>query len=114
MDDDDYLANMPIPKRVWDWFMKVVHIKQRQTTYKCDNCQHQYSPHLSKKCPKCGWQYLEKHINVDVQVQSSVEKFNINIDPKGIKEIVMVPAEDVVEIGDGEIARFKDTTVVID
>lgn len=46
--------------------------------YKCDQCQHQYSPHLSKKCPKCGNKYLEEHIDIQVVVPA-INKIEVKI-----------------------------------
>lgn len=45
--------------------------------YKCDQCKHQYSPHLSKKCPKCGNVYLEEHVDIDVVVPVPITKIGV-------------------------------------
>lgn len=47
--------------------------------YKCDYCKHQYSPHLSKKCPKCGNEYLEEHIDIDVVMPLTIEKIEVKV-----------------------------------
>lgn len=54
--------------------------------YLCDQCQHQYSIYLSKKCPKCGNIYLEEHINIDVVVPVTIERFKITVSKDGLQE----------------------------
>jgi len=59
-----------------------MHIKEGKTVWKCDNCKHQYSPHLAKRCPKCGSEYLQEHKKIMVKFSATVKRFHITI--KGV------------------------------
>lgn len=47
--------------------------------YKCDQCKHQYSPHLSKKCPKCGNIYLEEHVDIGTMFPVPIKKIKVKL-----------------------------------
>lgn len=61
-------------------------LKEGQTVWKCINCKHQYSPHLAKRCPKCGCEGLEEHKEVMVEMPATVERFHITTDKDGVKQ----------------------------
>jgi len=65
---------------------KLFEIITKKIIYKCYSCEHTYCPWLTKTCPKCKAYLLEKHINVEVKLHSTVDRFHITIDKNGIKE----------------------------
>ena len=47
--------------------------KQDRIFYKCLSCSHQYSIHLSKKCPKCKATNVEKFMEYSVKLKQALD-----------------------------------------
>lgn len=49
----------------------------RRAYYKCSNCDKQYSPHLSDKCPRCKSIYLNEFHEIGVRVDVPIASISI-------------------------------------
>jgi predicted nucleic acid-binding Zn-ribbon protein len=48
--------------------------------YKCTECGHIYSIHLTKKCPKCKNIYVDAYINIGVKINRLIDHIQLNLE----------------------------------
>lgn len=81
--DEDFL--FPKGIQIMDYSDRVQDTKEERVIYKCYQCKHQYSPHLSKKCPKCGCEYINRYKEFFVRMWPMVKSFKITIGKDGVE-----------------------------